>query len=418
MGVAGAVDLRAGGCRPRGRVVRKGVIFPGRVRMVGAEPMNCKEMPMNVPLLDLKPQYETLRAEIEPVLLEICASQGFILGPRVKDCEEKLAAYCGTKRAVGVSSGSDALIISLMAEGIGAGDEVITTPYTFFATVGAIARVGAVPVFADIDPATYNIDPAKIEERITPRTKAIIPVHLYGQCADMDAILAIAQKHGLLVIEDACQAIGAEWKGRRAGSMGDYGCFSFFPSKNLGCFGDGGLVTTGDPAKADRLEIFRNHGMAPRYYHHAIGGNFRLDALQAAVVSIKLPHLDGWSEARQANAARYARLFAATPLLDSGDVSLPQALPCCRHIYNQFVIRARRRDALEAWLHEHGVGCAIYYPVPLHLQECFKELGHKEGDFPESERAAKETLALPIYPELTDAMAEYVVETIAAFYRS
>ena len=374
---------------------------------------------MNVPLLDLKPQYQSLRAEIEPTLLEICASQGFILGPRVKDCEEKLAAYCGTARAVGVSSGSDALIISLMVEGIGAGDEVITTPYTFFATVGAIVRVGAKPVFADIDPASYNIDPAKIEAAITPRTKAIIPVHLYGQCADMDAILDIAKRHDLLVIEDACQAIGAEWKGRRAGSMGDYGCFSFFPSKNLGCFGDGGLVTTNDPAKADRLEIFRNHGMAPRYHHHAVGGNFRLDALQAAVVAIKLPHLDGWSAARQANAVRYARLFKEAGLLDSGDIRLPApAAEGCRHIYNQFVVRARRRDELEAWLHDHGIGCAIYYPVPLHLQECFAPLGHKEGDFPESELAAKETLALPIYPELTDEMAAAVVDAIAAFYRA
>lgn len=372
---------------------------------------------MKVPLLDLKPQYAQIRAEIEPLMLEICASQGFILGPKVKECEEKLAAYCGTSRAVGVSSGSDALIISLMAEGIGAGDEVITTPYTFFATVGAIARVGATPVFVDIRPDTFNIDAAGIEAKITPKTKAILPVHLYGQMADMEAILQVAAKHQLLVIEDACQAIGSEYKGHRAGSMGEYGCFSFFPSKNLGCFGDGGLVTTSDAARADRLEIFRNHGMAPRYYHHAIGGNFRLDALQAAVVTTKLKYLEGWSEKRQENARRYADLFAQTSLLEEGSITLPVCRPEHRHIYNQFVIRASRRDELQTYLQSHDVGCAIYYPVPLHLQECFHALGHREGDFPESERAANETLALPIYPELTDDMAAYVVETIAAFYR-
>ena len=372
---------------------------------------------MKVPLLDLKPQYQEIKAEVEPVLADICASQAFILGPKVVECEQAVAAYCHAPAAVGVSSGSDALIIALMAEGIGAGDEVITTPYTFFATVGAIARVGATPVFVDIDPATFNIDPALLEAAVTPRTKAIIPVHLYGQMADMDAIMPIAKKHNLLVIEDACQAIGAEWNGQRAGSVGDYGCFSFFPSKNLGCFGDGGMVTVRDASKARRIEIFRNHGMDPRYYHPAIGGNFRLDALQAAVVTIKLRRLDAWTARRQANAALYRKLFAEAGLAgDSSPVVLPPEV-ASRHIYNQFVIRAERRDALMQRLLDNDIGCAIYYPVPLHLQECFASLGGKPGDMPQSEKAANETLALPIYPDLTPDMIGFVVDTIAAFYK-
>ena len=371
---------------------------------------------MKVPLLDLKPQYQQIRAEIEPVLLDICASQYFILGPRVAECEKAVAAYSQAAAAVGASSGSDALLMSLMAEGIGPGDEVVTTPYTFFATVGAIARVGAKPVFVDIDPATFNIDAAKIEAAVTPATKAIIPVHLYGQMADMDRIMDVANRHNLLVIEDACQAIGAEWHGRRAGSIGHYGCFSFFPSKNLGCFGDGGMVTTQSADRARRLAIFRNHGMDPKYYHHSIGGNFRLDALQAAVVSIKLPHLDDWTRQRQANAARYRRLFAEAGV-SADDVALPVELPDVRHIYNQFVIRARRRDDLIAHLRSQDIGCEIYYPGPLHLQECFASLGFKPGAFPEAERAAAETIALPIYPDLSDEQAAFVVETIAAFYR-
>ena len=370
---------------------------------------------MKVPLLDLKPQYEQIRAEVEPALLELCKSQVFILGPKVQECEAAIAKYCGAAYGVGMSSGSDALIVALMAEGIGPGDEVITTPYTFFATVGAIARVGAKTVFADIDPVTFNIDGAKLAAAVTPRTKAIIPVHLYGQMADMDAVLAVAKRHKLVVIEDACQAIGAEWKGRRAGSLGDYGCFSFFPSKNLGCFGDGGLVTMQDAAKARKVAILRNHGMDPKYHHREIGGNFRLDALQAAVVTIKLKHLDGWTAARQANAARYAKLFAGTGAARAGKVKLPAAT-AGRHIYNQFVVRAENRDGLLAHLRARDIGTEIYYPVPLHLQECFRALGHKEGDFPESERAAKETLALPIYPDLTDEMAAAVVGAIAEFY--
>ena len=371
---------------------------------------------MKVPLLDLKPQYEQIRAEIEPVLQEICKSQVFILGPKVQECEAAVAKYCGAAHGVGMSSGSDALIVALMTEGIGPGDEVITTPYTFFATAGAIARLGAKSVFVDIDPVTFNLDGQKLAAAVSPKTKAIIPVHLYGQMADMDAVLAVAKKHNLAVIEDAAQAIGAEWKGRRAGSLGDYGCFSFFPSKNLGCFGDGGMVTMQDPAKAKKAAILRNHGSDPKYYHKLVGGNFRLDALQAAVVTIKLKHLDGWTAGRQANAARYEKLFAQTDLVKNGQVVLPAA-KTNRHIYNQFVIRAQNRDGLIAHLRSRDVGTEIYYPVPLHLQECFRSLGYKAGDFPESEKAAKETLALPIYPELPDAMARFVVETIAEFYR-
>ena len=371
---------------------------------------------MKVPLLDLKPQYEQIRAEVEPAILEICKSQVFILGPKVQECEAAVAKYCGAAHGIGMSSGSDALIVALMTEGIGPGDEVITTPYSFFATVGAIARLGAKAVFVDIDPVTFNLDGQKLAAAVTPKTKAIIPVHLYGQMADMDAVMAVAKAHNLAVIEDAAQAIGAEWKGRRAGSIGDYGCFSFFPSKNLGCFGDGGLVTTQDPARAKKAAILRNHGSDPKYYHKLVGGNFRLDALQAAVVAIKLKYLDGWTAGRQANAARYEKLFAQTDLVKSGRLVLPAA-KTNRHIYNQFVIRAQNRDGLIAHLRSRDVGTEIYYPVPLHLQDCFRSLGHKPGDFPQSEQAARETLALPIYPELSDAMAQYVVETIAEFYR-
>lgn len=370
---------------------------------------------MKVPLLDLKPQFAQIKDESLAAIQEICESQLFILGPRVTECEQAVAEYSQAAFGVGASSGSDALIMALMAEGIGRGDEVITTPYTFFATAGAIVRVGARPVFVDIDPITYNINPAAIEAAVTPATKAIIPVHLYGQMADMDAILSIATKHNLIVIEDACQAIGAEDKQRRAGSLGDYGCFSFFPSKNLGCFGDGGMVTTQSEEKAQRLRIFRNHGMDPKYVHHVVGGNFRLDALQAAVVTIKLKYLDAWTSARQRNAARYREMFEARSFLSSGHVVLPE-VRASRHIYNQFVIRALRRDELMAFLCEKEIGTEIYYPYPLHVQDCFKNLGYKPGDFPESESAAAETLALPIYPELTDEMAQYVVDSIIEFY--
>jgi dTDP-4-amino-4,6-dideoxygalactose transaminase len=381
--------------------------------------------PVTVPLLDLKAQYATIREEIRQAVDAVLESQQCILGPTVAECETKLAAYCRSAHAITVSSGSDALLISLMAEGIGPGDEVITTPYTFFATAGAIARLGAKPVFVDIDPQTYNILPAAIEAKITNKTKAIMPVHLYGQCAEMDPILAIAERRGLPIIEDAAQAIGSEYHGHRAGSMGRYGCFSFFPSKNLGAAGDGGLVTTNDAAAADKLQVLRVHGSKPKYYHSIIGGNFRFDSIQAAIVSVKLRHLDKWTAARQANAARYRRLFQAAGLSlpspagrgagGEGLVRLPYESPGNRHIYNQFVIRVPRRNELQAFLKEQKIGVEVYYPVPLHVQQCFAYLGHRLGDFPESERAADETLALPIYPELSDAQAAWVVECIAKF---
>jgi dTDP-4-amino-4,6-dideoxygalactose transaminase len=354
-------------------------------------------------------------------------SQQFILGPQVRECEKAIAEYSGCAHGVGVSSGTDALLICLMAEGIGPGHEVITTPYTFFATAGCIARVGAKPVFVDIDPASYNLDTAQLESKITANTRAIMPVHLYGQMANMDAVMQVAEKHGLVVIEDAAQAIGAEYRGRRAGSFGHYGCFSFFPSKNLGAAGDGGMVVTRDAKRAEDLVRLRAHGSQPKYYHKVIGGNFRLDTIQAAVVAAKLRHLDDWTTARQRNAERYHRLFAETGLevADSSPHRLKQneaphlLLPKVvaeRHIFNQYVIRAVRRDQLRAALQEKGIGTEVYYPVPLHLQECFAYLGYKAGAFPESELAAKETLALPIYPEFTEQQARYVVESIAEFF--
>ena len=369
---------------------------------------------MAVPLLDLKAQYQNIKDEIDEAVQRVFTSQGFILGPEVEACEQALAAYCGSPHAIGVSSGSDALLMCLMAEGIGPGDEVITSPYTFFATGGAIWRVGAKPVFVDICPSSYNLCPQKIESAITAATRAIIPVHLYGQLAEMEAIMALARDHELLVIEDAAQAIGAGHQGMRAGSIGDYGCFSFFPSKNLGGAGDGGLITTGDADRAERLRRLRNHGMHPKYYHSDVGGNFRLDAIQAAVVSVKLKHLDTWTEQRQANAVRYRALFASAGLPPDA-IALPE-VTVDRHVFNQFVVRAQHRDALRQHLLNHQVGCEIYYPVPLHLQDCFASLGYTEGAMPESERAARETLALPIFPELTDDQAKEVVQAIATFY--
>lgn len=372
--------------------------------------------PITVPLLDLKAQYATIRDEVRAAVDGVLESQMCILGKTVADCEASLAEYCSCPHAIAVSSGSDALLISLMAEEIGPGDEVITTPYTFFATVGAIARLGATPVFVDIDPTTYNIDPAGVAARITPKTKAIIPVHLYGQCADMDPIMADADAHNIPVIEDAAQAIGSEYKGRRAGSIGRYGCFSFFPSKNLGAAGDGGLVTTRNDAVAEKLRILRMHGSKPKYYHSIVGGNFRCDALQAAIVAVKLRHLDKWTAGRQSNAARYRKLFKSAGLTGEGLVQLPLEVAGGRHIYNQFVIRVPRRDELREYLKEQKVGNEVYYPIPLHLQECFEYLGCKQGDFPESEKAALETIALPIYPELSDAQAGRVVECVAKFF--
>ncbi|MBZ5634707.1 MAG: DegT/DnrJ/EryC1/StrS family aminotransferase [Acidobacteriia bacterium] len=365
---------------------------------------------MKVPLLDLKAQYASIKPEVDAAIADVLESQHFILGPKVDQCEKAIAAYSQCSHAVGVSSGSDALLVCLMAENIGPGDEVITTPYTFFATAGAIARLGATPVFVDIDPVTYNLDVSQIASKITGKTRAIIPVHLYGQMAEMDAIMQTAEKHGLVVIEDAAQAIGAEYKGRRAGSVGHYGCFSFFPSKNLGAAGDGGMVVTNDAERAEKVRVLRGHGSKPKYYHKFVGGNFRLDAIQAAIVSAKLPHLDEWTAARQRNAKSYDQLLEKAGL----SVGLP-AVVASRHIFNQYVIRVSGRNELQAHLQKNGVGTEVYYPVPMHLQECFAYLGHGVGSFPESERAAKETLALPIHPELTEAQARFVVDCIREF---
>lgn len=372
---------------------------------------------MNVPLLDLKAQYQSIKDELDSAVAGVIESQYFILGPETAACEEAIARYSQCAHAVGVTSGTDALLIALMAEGVGPGDEVITTSYSFFATAGTIVRLGATPVFVDIDPITFNIDVDQIAARISSRTRVIMPVHLYGQMADMPPILELAEAHDLIVIEDAAQAIGAEHGGRRAGSLGHYGCFSFFPTKNLGCFGDGGMVTTNDPVRAERLAILRVHGAEPKYYHHVVGGNFRLDALQAAVVHAKLPHLDGWTATRQSNAARYDRLFRESGLSGNGPVETPRVVTD-RHIFNQYVIRVAERDRLKSFLSDRGVGTEIYYPVPLHLQECFSCFGHERGDFPESEKAADQTLALPIYPELPEKHASKVVDEIAAFYRA
>lgn len=373
---------------------------------------------MQVPLLDLKAQYATIKNEILSAIAEVMESQHFILGPKVEECERAIAAYSGCQFGVGVTSGSDALLACLMAENIGPGDEVITTPYTFFATVGAISRLGATPVFVDIEPETYNIDTTKIAEKISSKTRAIIPVHLYGQMAEMDPIMALAEKHRLVVIEDAAQAIGSEHKGRRAGSIGHYGCFSFFPSKNLGAAGDGGMIVTNDAQRAEKLRVLRAHGSKPKYHHKVVGGNFRLDALQAAIVSAKLSHLDGWTAGRQRNAKLYDRLFADTGLSEGANGTSSVRLPkrvMSRHIFNQYVIRLSERDQLQAFLKNRGVGTEVYYPVPMHVQECFAYLGYKTGAFPESEGAAKETLALPVYPELSEEQIRYVVDCIREF---
>ncbi len=367
---------------------------------------------MQVPLLDLKRQYQTIKSEIDAAIAEVVETQYFKLGPKVAEFEEQVADYCGTKRAVGCASGTDALLLALMAHGVGEGAEVITTPYTFFATGGSIARCGARPVFVDIDPLTYNIDPAKIEPAITDRTKAIMPVHLYGQCADMDPINEIATKHDLVVIEDAAQAIGAEYKGRRAGSLGDIGCFSFFPSKNLGGYGDGGMITTQSDEVADLLVSLREHGQTEMYHHWTIGMNSRLDALQAAVLIVKLRSLDAWSDGRSANADYYDSRFEGT------FVTPPHRADGRRHIYNQYMIRVSDRDGLREHLRSKGIGNALYYPKPLHLQECFRHLGYSEGDCPESERASRETLSIPVFSLLTDEEKEYVAESVLEFAAS
>jgi len=366
---------------------------------------------LQVKLLDLVAQYETIREEVMEAVGEVFDSQYFVLGPKVRELEEAIASYCGTERAVGVASGSDAILLSLMALGIGEGDEVVTTPYTFFSTVSGITRLGARPVFADIDPETCNIDPAAAAGALTGRTKAFLPVHLYGQTAEMDPILEAASGAGIPVVEDACQAIGAGYRGRKAGSLGAAGCFSFFPSKNLGGAGDGGMITTGDEALADRLEMLRGHGAKRRYYHDEVGINSRLDAVQAAVLGVKLRRLDAWSEGRRRNAALYEERLAGLE-----QVRTPVEKEGARHVYNQYVIRAEGRDRLLEALREAGIGCEVYYPVPLHLQRCFSFLGHSRGDFPEAERAAAETLALPVYAEMTVEMIDRVSGAIRGFY--
>src|SRR5499427_4976508 len=369
--------------------------------------------PSGVPLLDLHAQYAPLRAEILAAIERVCDSQRFIMGPEITALESEMAAMLGIRHAVAVSSGTDALLLALMALDITAGDEVVTPTYSFFATAGAVARVGARPVLVDIDAATFNLDPDKLLGAMTPRTKAIIPVHLFGQSADMDPILDVAHRAGVPIVEDAAQAIGGSYKSRPVGGFGAFGCFSFFPSKNLGAFGDAGLLTTNDVALAKKARLLRTHGMEPRYYHHLVGANFRMDALQAAILRVKAPHLAGWTERRRENANRYRTLFREAGVLDR--VTLPVEAPDRHHIYNQFVIRTPERDALKAHLDERGIGTEIYYPVPFHLQPCFAELGYRSGQFPHAERAAADSLAIPIYGELTLAQQEAVVSAIAAF---
>jgi dTDP-4-amino-4,6-dideoxygalactose transaminase len=386
----------------------------------------------NVPLLDLKSQFAQIRTEVMHVIEQVCASQRFILGEHVLALETELARYCGSSEGIGVSSGTDALLLALMALNIGAGDEVITSPFTFFATAGTIARLDARPVFCDIEPASFNLSPAAVQAFIDRdcvmqgdqlvnrstggKVKALMPVHLYGQSADMDPLMAIARNYHLKVIEDAAQAIGTEYKGVRVGSIGDIGCFSFFPSKNLGAFGDAGLCTTNDAELAESMRVLRVHGGKPKYFHAVIGGNFRIDELQAAVLRVKLKYLDAWTEGRQRNAAYYDAAFADAKFANK--LQVPHVAKNGRHIFNQYVVRVQKRDGLKDFLTKHSIGTEIYYPLPLHMQKCFDYLQHVAGDFPESERAALETLALPIYPELQEAQLRHVVTSIAEFYRS
>ena len=364
-----------------------------------------------VPLLDLTAQYAALKDELDSAVAGVVNSQRFVLGPVVEACEEAVAGYVGSRYGIGVSSGTDALLLALMAEEIGPGDEVITTPFSFFATAGVITRVGATPVFVDVDPVTLNIDAPLVAERITEQTRAIIPVHLFGQMAEMAPIMSAARERGIVVIEDAAQAIGARHEGGRAGSIGDYGCFSFFPTKNLGGWGDGGMIVTNDTARADRLRALRVHGESVKYHHRFVGGNFRLDALQAAVLQAKLRHLDGWTDARIANAALYTHLLEAVARRRRGRLRLP-AVVTERHVFNQYVIQIEDRDRVREALEAGGVGTAIYYPLPLHLQECYQGLGYRNGDLPESERAAGRVLALPVFPELTEGQIRHVTSMI------
>lgn len=377
-----------------------------------------------IPILDLKAQYSSIKDEIQVALNRVLESQQFILGPEVEALEHSLAEYCQCKYAFGVSSGTDALLLSLMAIGIDPGDEVITTPYSFFATSGSIVRMGAKPVYVDIDPRTYNIQAHQIKNVITKATKAILPVHLAGQVTDMDPIMEVANQFGLHVIEDACQAIGADYKGKRAGSIGDLGCFSFFPSKNLGGYGDSGLVTCNDPTLADKVSLLRNHGQRPKYHNQVVGGNFRMDAIQGAVLRAKFNHLEDWTETRRKHAELYRKLFTDKGLVRSFDepsadsgIVLPIDAGFGRHIYHLYMIRTNFRDELAIYLKNHGIASEVYYPIPLPLQDCFADLGYKVGDYPNSESAAKETLSLPVFPELTDSQISRVVDTIADFFR-
>jgi dTDP-4-amino-4,6-dideoxygalactose transaminase len=366
---------------------------------------------MKVPLLDLKLQYEGLRDEVEPALREVLESQAYCNGPAVRQFESAIVDYCGASHAIGLTSGTDALLIALMAIGVGPGDEVIVPTFTFFATAGVVSRLRATPVFVDIEPDTFNLDPAAVAAAVTDNTRAIIPVHLYGQCAEMGPIMEAAQGREITVIEDAAQAIGAKHHGRHAGAIGHVGCFSFYPTKNLGALGDAGMVVTDDDALAERITQLRIHGESPRYYHHFVGGNFRMDSLQAAGLSVKLKHLDAWSAARRANAARYDQLLA-----DCDGVATPTIRPHNESIYNQYVIRADRRDELQKHLAGAEIGSGVYYPLCLHQQECFSDMGYRAGDFPHGERAAAEVLALPVFPELTGEQIDYTAEQIRAFY--
>jgi dTDP-4-amino-4,6-dideoxygalactose transaminase len=381
-----------------------------------------------VPFLDLKDQYAPLRTEIEAAIREVCNSQYFILGPKVKALEEEIAAYCNASHAVGTSSGTDALLLALMALDVGRDDEVITTPFTFFATAGVVSRLGARPVFCDIEPDTYNLDPGSVEEFLRAhcrkedgrlintstggRIRVLMPVHLFGQCADMSPLRELAREFDLIVVEDAAQAIGSEDSdGARAGSIGNVGCFSFFPSKNLGAFGDAGICVTNDAGLAEKMKIMRVHGGERRYYHSVIGGNFRLDAIQAAVLSVKLKYLDSWSAKRLRNAEYYNERFA-----ESGSaIKIPRVRNGCRHIYNQYTIGVENRDGLKEWLNDRNIGCEIYYALPLHLQRCFRDLGYQTGDLPNSEQASNSVLSIPIYPELTDAQQDYVADAVCEF---
>lgn len=364
-----------------------------------------------VPLLDLQAQYRPLRTELLAAIERVCDSQRFIGGPEVDALESEIAAALEVEHAIGVSSGTDAILAALMALGIGPGDEVITSTYSFFATAGCVSRVGATPVFVDIDPATYNLDPAEVRQAVTAQTRAIMPVHLYGLCADLEPILETARAADVPVIEDACQAIGARYRDRQAGTIGTAGCFSFFPSKNLGAFGDGGLVTTNDAALAREVRLLRNHGAEPKYFHKRIGGNFRLDALQAAVLRVKLPHLPAWTDRRRENARQYTRLFRESGV--AARVVLPLEPAGYHHIYNQYVVRVPERDRVRESLAASGIDTEIYYPVPFHLQECFAALGYSAGDFPYAEQAASTSLALPVYGELSTAQLQAVVEAVA-----